>query len=170
MDNCSKLESTRHVTMATLVKNALRMRPDRIVVGEVRGEEARDLMTAVNVGKYTMGTLHASTARETIMRLENEPMRVPGTLVNLVDVFVVLRRLNVRGKVSRRVVEVAETAGPHPWKILRGDSVGFPGIKAGLGGSIVLSQNPMNLEGLRGPFCSPLSRPRLFAGGHGEDL
>ena len=68
-------------------------------------------MTAVNVGKYTMGTLHASTARETIMRLENEPMRVPGTLVNLVDVFVVLRRLNVHGKVSRRVVEVAETAG-----------------------------------------------------------
>ena len=111
LDNCSRLESTRHVSMATLVKNALRMRPDRIVVGEVRGEEARDLMTAVNVGKYTMGTLHASTARETIMRLENEPMRVPGTLVNLVDVFVVLRRLNVHGTVSRRVVEVAETAG-----------------------------------------------------------
>ena len=111
LENCSRLESSRSVTMALLVKNALRMRPDRILVGEVRGEEAHDLMTAVNIGKYCMGTLHASTARETIIRLQNEPMNVPEILLNLVDVFVVLRRLHLGGRVRRVVGDVVETAG-----------------------------------------------------------
>ena len=97
--------------MADLVKNALRMRPDRIIVGEVRGREAEDLMTAMNIGKYCMGTLHASTARETIMRLENEPMNVPEELVNLVDVFVIMRRYNIDGRIQRVVGELVETAG-----------------------------------------------------------
>ncbi len=111
VENCSRLESCRRVKMAALVKNSLRMRPDRIVVGEVRGEEARDLMTAVNVGKYCLGTLHASTARETVMRLQNEPMNVPPLLVSLVDVFVILRRLMKGNTVTRVVGEVVETAG-----------------------------------------------------------
>jgi len=55
--------------------------------------------------------LHASTARETIIRLQNEPMNVPEVLVNLVDVFVVMRRYNINGKVSRVVGELVETAG-----------------------------------------------------------
>ncbi len=110
-DNCSRLETKEELTMADLVKNSLRMRPDRIIVGEVRGREARDLMTAMNIGKYCMGTLHASTARETIMRLENEPMNVPEVLVNLVDVFVIMRRYNLKGTVHRVVGELVETAG-----------------------------------------------------------
>ncbi len=67
-ENCSHLESDEDTTLADLVKNALRMRPDRVIVGEVRGKEAQDLMTAMNIGKCCMGTLHASTARETIMQ------------------------------------------------------------------------------------------------------
>ena len=109
--NCSRLESEEELSMADLVKNSLRMRPDRIIVGEVRGREARDLMTAMNIGKYCMGTLHASTARETIMRLENEPMNVPEVLMNLVDVFVIMRRYNIKGSVYRVVGELVETAG-----------------------------------------------------------
>jgi len=109
--NCSRLESDEEATLADLVKNALRMRPDRIIVGEVRGKEAEDLMTAMNIGKYCMGTLHASTARETIMRLENEPMNVPEVLVNLVDVFVIMRRHNINGRIQRVVGELVETAG-----------------------------------------------------------
>lgn len=110
-ENCSRLESDEEITLADLVKNSLRMRPDRVLVGEVRGREALDLMTAMNIGKYCMGTLHASTAREMIMRLENEPMNVPAVLINLVDVFVIMRRYSVNGKIHRVVGEVVETAG-----------------------------------------------------------
>ncbi len=110
-DNCARLESDEETTLADLVKNSLRMRPDRVIVGEVRGVEAQDLMTAMNIGKYCMGTLHASTARETIMRLTHEPMNVPEILVNLVDVFVIMRRYSVNGQVRRVVAELVETAG-----------------------------------------------------------
>ncbi len=110
-ENCSRLESDEDTSMEDLVKNSLRMRPDRIIVGEVRGREAQDLMTAMNIGKYCMGTLHASTARETVIRLENEPMNTPKVLVNLVDVFVIMRRYNLNGKITRVVGELVETAG-----------------------------------------------------------
>jgi flagellar protein FlaI len=110
-ENCSRLESDETTTLADLVKNSLRMRPDRIIVGEVRGQEAQDLMTAMNIGKYCMGTLHASTARETIIRLENEPMNAPEILVNLVDVFIIMRRYALNGKIMRVVGELVETAG-----------------------------------------------------------
>ncbi len=110
-ENCSRLESDEDTSLADLVKNSLRMRPDRIIVGEVRGQEAQDLMTAMNIGKYCMGTLHASTARETIIRLQNEPMNVSEVLVNLVDVFVIMRRYSLNGKISRVVGELVETTG-----------------------------------------------------------
>jgi len=110
-ENCSRLESDEETSLADLVKNSLRMRPDRVIVGEVRGSEAQDLMTAMNIGKYCMGTLHASTARETIMRLTHEPMNVPEMLVNLVDVFVIMRRYVINGEVRRVVGELVETAG-----------------------------------------------------------
>ena len=110
-ENCSRLESDEDTSLMDLVKNSLRMRPDRIIVGEVRGQEAQDLMTAMNIGKYCMGTLHASTARETIIRLQNEPMNAPEVLVNLVDVFVIMRRYNINGRIARVVGELVETAG-----------------------------------------------------------
>jgi flagellar protein FlaI len=121
-ENCSRLESDDEISLADLVKNSLRMRPDRIIVGEVRGKEAQDLMTAVNIGKYCMGTLHASTARETIMRLENEPMNVPGVLINLVDVFVIMRRYNLHDRIYRVVGEIVETAGMEKKMVLLSSS------------------------------------------------
>lgn len=110
-ENCARLESTGSLSMKELVKNSLRMRPDRIIVGEVRGEEAHDLMSAMNIGKVCMGTLHASTAREAIIRLENEPMNVPTGMVPLIDVFIVMRRFNLGGDIFRVVGEVVETGG-----------------------------------------------------------
>ncbi|MBI5873669.1 MAG: CpaF family protein [Candidatus Omnitrophica bacterium] len=117
-ESWSRLESDDEVTLADLVKNSLRMRPERIVVGEVRGVEAQDLMTAMNIGKYCMGTIHASAAREAIIRLENEPMNIPETLVNLIDVFITMTKFHVKHEVFRVVAEIAETAGLEQKKVL----------------------------------------------------
>jgi flagellar protein FlaI len=117
-ESWSRLESDEEITLADLVKNSLRMRPERIIVGEVRGEEAQDLMTAMNIGKYCMGTIHASAAREAIIRLQNEPMNIPETLVNLIDVFVTLVKFHVKHEVFRVISEVSETAGLEQKKVL----------------------------------------------------
>ena len=117
-DSCSRLESDNEVSLADLVKNSLRMRPERIIIGEVRGIEARDMITACNVGKYCIGTIHALTSREAIIRLQNEPMNIPEMLVNLIDVFIVLKRYHVKDKILRVVDEVSETSGMEQVKIL----------------------------------------------------
>lgn len=117
-DSCSRLETDDELTLADLVKNSLRMRPERIIVGEVRGSEARDMITAVNIGKYCLGTIHALSARETITRLNNEPMNVPEALINLIDVFIVLKRYHVNGKLFRVIDEISETAGMETIKVL----------------------------------------------------
>jgi pilus assembly protein CpaF len=66
------IEGKGEVTQRDLVKNCLRMRPERIIVGEVRGPEAFDLLQAMNTGHDgSMGTLHANSPREAISRLES---------------------------------------------------------------------------------------------------
>ncbi len=117
-DSCSRLETDDEMTLSDLVKNSLRMRPERIIVGEVRGAEARDMITAVNIGKYCMGTIHALTARETITRLNNEPMNVSEVLINLIDVFIILKRYHVNGKLFRVIDEISETGGMESKQVL----------------------------------------------------
>lgn len=117
-DSCSRLESDDDLTLADLVKNSLRMRPERIIVGEVRGIEARDMITACNIGKYCIGTIHALTSREAIIRMQNEPMNIPEMLVNLIDVFIVLKRYHVKEKMFRVIDEISETSGMEQVKIL----------------------------------------------------
>lgn len=117
-DSCSRLESDEETSLADLVKNSLRMRPERIIIGEVRGDEASDMITACNIGKYCMGTIHALTSREAIIRLQNEPMNIPEMLINLIDVFIVLKRYHVKDKIFRVIDEVSETSGMEQVKIL----------------------------------------------------
>jgi pilus assembly protein CpaF len=68
----ANLEGRGEITMRDLVKNALRMRPDRIILGEVRGPEALDMLQAMNTGHDgSLGTIHANRPREALTRLEN---------------------------------------------------------------------------------------------------
>ena len=113
MDNFSRLESGEDLSLEHLVKNTLRMRPERIIIGEVRGREAQDMMTAMNIGKYCMGTIHASNTKEAFTRLENVPMNIHPSLINLVDIFVVLRRFRKGSIVQRITEEISETSFMH---------------------------------------------------------
>jgi pilus assembly protein CpaF len=112
------LEGEGEVTMRDLVKNCLRMRPDRIIVGEVRGPEAFDLLQAMNTGHDgSMGTLHSNSPRECISRLEsmilmggfNLPARsIREMIVSSVDVIVQAQRLRDG---SRKIIQVTEVIG-----------------------------------------------------------
>ena len=68
----ANLEGRGEVTQRDLVRNALRMRPDRIIVGEVRGGEALDMLQAMNTGHDgSISTIHANSARDALTRIEN---------------------------------------------------------------------------------------------------
>ena len=108
----ANVENKGELTMNDLVKNSLRQRPDRIIVGEVRADEAITLFTALNTGHSGFGTLHSNDARETITRLTNSPMSVPEIMIQAIDFIVMQNRIYTSSGVSyRRISEVAEVVG-----------------------------------------------------------
>ncbi len=110
MEAKPKMKDILAVSMDDLLKNTLRMRPDRIIVGEVRSEEASTLFVAMDTGhRGILGTLHSNTAREMIVRLKSEPMSVPEQMLPLLDMAVVMQRhYDKRVGIIRKVVQVAE--------------------------------------------------------------
>jgi len=112
------IEGEGQVTMRDLVKNCLRMRPERIIVGEVRGPEAFDLLQAMNTGHDgSMGTLHANSPREALSRLESmitmggytlPSKTIREMIVSSVDVIVQATRLRDG---SRRITHITEVLG-----------------------------------------------------------
>jgi len=102
----------KEIIMDDLLKNALRMRPDRILVGEVRAEEALTLFTAMNTGhEGVMATVHANSGREALSRLQSHPMDVPDIMIPSLDIMVAQSRMQMNGRLERRVVEVLEISG-----------------------------------------------------------
>ncbi|RMD67889.1 CpaF family protein [Candidatus Pacearchaeota archaeon] len=100
-------EGKGEVSMLHLLVNSLRMRPDRIILGEMRRqEEAMVLFEAMHTGHSVYATLHADSAPETISRLINPPLNVPANLLKAVNLNVVMFRDRKRG--IRRVLQLAE--------------------------------------------------------------
>jgi len=118
------IEGRGQVTIRDLVRNSLRMRPDRIIVGEVRGAEALDMLQAMNTGhEGSMSTIHANSPRDALARLETMvlmggfdlPVRaVREQAASALDILIHLSRLRDG---SRRVVQVCEVEG------MEGDTV-----------------------------------------------
>jgi pilus assembly protein CpaF len=114
----ANLEGENEVTMSDLLRNALRMRPDRIILGEVRGAEAFDMLQAMNTGHDgSLGTIHASGPREALTRLENIvlmagydlPARfIRSQIASAVHLIVQISRMR-DGR--RRVVSITEIVG-----------------------------------------------------------
>jgi pilus assembly protein CpaF len=112
------LEGKGEVTMRGLVKNALRMRPDRIIVGEVRGSEALDMLQAMNTGhEGSMATIHANKPRDALTRLENmvgmaaanlPTKAIRQQISSAVDMIVQVSRMRDGG---RRISCVTEVVG-----------------------------------------------------------
>ncbi|WP_153108954.1 CpaF family protein [Propionivibrio limicola] len=114
----ANIEGRGEVTQRALVRNALRMRPDRIILGEVRGAEALDMLQAMNTGhEGSMGTIHANTPRDALTRLENMlgmagvnsmPKVMRSQIASAINVVVQVARLT-DGK--RKVIGLQEITG-----------------------------------------------------------
>lgn len=128
----ANIEGHGEITIRDLVKNTLRMRPDRIVVGECRSAEALDMLQAMNTGHDgSLTTIHANSAREAISRLETlvmfagfdlPPRAIREQITGAIDCIVQIRRFKDGG---RRIVQVSEVTGMEGEVVTLGDIFEF---------------------------------------------
>jgi pilus assembly protein CpaF len=128
----TSLEGRGEVNQRDLVRNALRMRPDRIIIGEVRGGEAFDMLQAMNTGHDgSMSTIHANTTRDALSRIENmvqmgsmglPSLAIRSQIVSSVDLIIQVERHRDGG---RRITQVTEVSGLEGDMILMNDIFQF---------------------------------------------
>ncbi len=112
----ANVEGKKEITIRTLIKTALRMRPDRIIVGEVRGREAIDMLQSLNTGHCGMSTIHANSPKDMLSRLEtmvlldeNIPLNaIRAQIASAVDIIIGISRLRDD---TRRITEICEVEG-----------------------------------------------------------
>jgi pilus assembly protein CpaF len=160
-------EGRGEVTQRSLVRNALRMRPDRIIVGEVRGAEAFDMLQAMNTGhEGSMTTVHANSARDALSRIENMVLMagfelpvqaIRDQMASAFDVIVQLSRLPDG---TRKVTSITEVAGTEGSTITLQDLFVFRQTGIDADGRVVGEQRAMGIR--------PLFATRLAA--YGIDL
>ncbi|MFM0752159.1 CpaF family protein [Paraburkholderia strydomiana] len=150
------VEGRGEVTQRTLVRNALRMRPDRIILGEVRGAEALDMLNAMNTGhEGSLATIHANTPRDALTRLENmislaglalSPKNLRQQISSAISVVVQVARLT-DGR--RKVVSIQELTG------MEGEMVNMQEI-------FTFKRTGIDQNGtVRGHFCATGVRPKF---------
>ena len=156
------LEGQGEITIRDLVKNALRMRPDRIILGEIRGSECFDLLSAMNTGHDgSMCTLHSNSPRECLGRMENMVMmgdiKIPKEAISRqiadsVDMIVQVKRLRDG---SRRVTNITEVIGMEGPVIVTQELFKFEFLDEAADGKIIgeyrsMGLRPYTLEKARG--------------------
>ncbi len=156
----ANIEGQGEVVQRDLVRNALRMRPDRIIVGEVRGAEALDMLQAMNTGHDgSMTTLHANSPRDALRRLETMILLAGGNLPDkamreqissAINVLVQIARLSDG---SRKVVRVAEITGMEGEVISMQDIFVFEKIGIAEDGKVL---GAMRATGIRPKFAEQL--------------
>jgi len=111
----SRDEKGSAVGMFDLLKAALRQRPDRIIVGEIRGEEGAIAFQAMQTGHGVMSTFHAASVERLIQRLTGEPINIPKAYVDNLDVVVIQAAVRAPGRgMVRRVTSINEIVGYDP--------------------------------------------------------
>lgn len=138
------IEGTGTITQRDLVRNALRMRPDRIVLGEVRGGEALDMMQAMNTGHDgSISTIHANTARDALSRVETMMMMagyglperaLREQIASALDIIIQLARLSDG---SRKLVELSEITGMEGTIITTQTIFGFDQVDINTEGKVI---------------------------------
>ena len=149
----ANLEGQGAITIGDLVKNALRMRPDRIILGEIRGAECFDLLAAMNTGHDgSMCTLHANSPRECLGRMENMilmgDIKIPKEAISKqiadsVDLIVQVKRLRDG---SRRITNVTEVIGMEGEVIVTQELFKFEYLSEDADGKIIGEYRSMGLR------------------------
>jgi len=103
-ESFSKNTSAREIDMYELLRQALRQRPEYIIVGEIRGKEAMTLFQAMNTGHTTYSTMHADSINTVISRLEGDPINVPRVMIQALDILCIQMLVQIEGtKEGKRV-------------------------------------------------------------------
>lgn len=153
----SNAEGKGEVSQRDLLKNALRMRPDRIVLGEVRGAEALDMLNAMNTGHHgSMTTLHANTPRDALVRLEHMVSMASISLPLRALRYLIAAAVNIVIQIvrqsdgSRRVISVQEVLG------MEGEVISMQEI-------FKFVRTGIDEQGkVQGYFCATGVRPRFY--------
>lgn len=102
------------IDLFDLLKAAMRQRPDYVIVGEIRGQEASTLFQALATGHGGLSTLHAESVAAAIHRLETNPMNTPRSLIPSLNIITIQQRFEKEGRPIRRTVTVTEIIGLDP--------------------------------------------------------
>ena len=137
----ANVEGCKEITIRDLIKASLRMRPDRIIVGEVRGKEAVDMLQSVNVGHSAMTTVHANSVRDVVSRLETMVlmgMDMPLSAIRkqVASGFGLMIHLGRLKDGSRRILEIAQPIGFAEGEVLMRTNYRFESVGVSEDGKI----------------------------------
>jgi flagellar protein FlaI len=113
-ESFTKTDSVTDIDMYELLRQALRQRPEYIIVGEIRGKEAMTLFQAINTGHTTFSTMHADSVETVISRLEGDPINIPRVMIQALDILCIQKMIVMGDKRMRRLDVLVEFMGIDP--------------------------------------------------------